>query len=101
MAALVVALVFCLLGAGCGSGESPPSDARRGEVAEAPGQANDSDRMEPGPSRLEHGIPVGWSLDQPGAEAAALAFVRSTSVIARSGPLTRRDAVLTLSLIHI
>lgn len=50
-----------------------------------------------GPARTEHGIPVGWSLEQSGAEAAAVAFVRSTSVIATAGPLTRRDAILTMA----
>jgi hypothetical protein len=42
-------------------------------------------------------VPVGWSLDQTGAEAAAAAYVRSTALIALSGPLTRRDAVLTMA----
>jgi hypothetical protein len=48
-------------------------------------------------ARVEHGVPVGWPLDQHGAEAAAAAYVRSSSLIARSGPLTRRDAVLTMA----
>ena len=47
--------------------------------------------------RLEHGVPVGWPLTQAGAEGAASAFVRATSLVARSGPLTRRDVVLTLA----
>jgi hypothetical protein len=48
-------------------------------------------------ARVEHGVPVGWPLDQHGAETAAAAYVRSSSLIARSGPLTRRDAVLTMA----
>jgi len=42
-------------------------------------------------------MPVGWPLDQPGAEAAAAGWVRSTGVVARSGPLRRRDALLTIA----
>lgn len=43
------------------------------------------------------GVPVGWRHDQAGAEAAAAAYVESSVLVAKAGPLARRDVILTLA----
>lgn len=51
-----------------------------------------------GPSRHgAGGVPVGWRHDQAGAEAAAAAYVESSALVAKAGPLARRDVILTLA----
>jgi hypothetical protein len=95
----VVAAVVLVVGFAACANPSDPAPASRpvaDEVAATAASGVDTARSI-GPTRTEHGIPVGWSLDQSGAEAAAAAFVRSTSVIATAGPLTRRDAILTMA----
>lgn len=50
-----------------------------------------------GPSRVVHGVGVGWRHDQVGAEAAAVAYVEASRLVGTSGPLARRDVVMTLA----
>jgi hypothetical protein len=94
-----VAIVVIGVGlAGCAGSNDRSAHSSRAEVADptsTPGNAG-SPRRE-APEGMEHGIPIGWPLDQAGAEAAALAYVRSTSVVTQSGPLARRDALLTMA----
>ena len=105
LGAMVLAAFVSIAAAGCLSSTSdhhPSSDAASLPAADgSSGPSASADETTPGvptaAGRIEHGVPVGWSLDQTGAEAAAGAYVRSTSLIARSGPLTRRDAVLTMA----
>lgn len=56
-----------------------------------------SDDLAVGPAGERHGVPVGWSHDRAGAEAAAVAYVEATDLVAHAGPLGRRDIVLTMA----
>lgn len=103
LTAVLVALAATAALAGCGG--ATPDNSRRsleaGPVHASPSHPGEGSATEgAGPvaaGRVEHGVPVGWPLDQAGAEAAASAYLRSTSLVARSGPLTRRDVVLTMA----
>lgn len=63
----------------------PVSPAATGEVPDR------------GPTSARHGVPVGWSHDEPGALAAAVSAVALTGEIARAGFITRTDMIETLA----
>lgn len=50
-----------------------------------------------GPTGHDHGVPVGWRHDIDGAEAATASYVESSNLVAKAGPLTRRDVILALA----
>lgn len=50
-----------------------------------------------GPRVSRLGVPTGWRHDAAGATAAAIGYVESTGLVARAGPLARRDVVLVLA----
>jgi len=50
-----------------------------------------------GPTRVVHGIGVGWRHDRVGAEGAAVAFVEASRLVGTAGPLARRDVILTFA----
>jgi hypothetical protein len=50
-----------------------------------------------GPTGTGNGVPLGWAHDTAGAEAAAVAFVESSGLVATAGPLTRRDVILVMA----
>jgi hypothetical protein len=50
-----------------------------------------------GPTEDRDGVPLGWRNSIAGAEAAATAYVAVTGRVSRSGPLQRRDMLLSMA----
>jgi hypothetical protein len=93
--AAAVAIVVVLVGPrACASTSSdagrtnPGTPDGRTVVVAAPG---------PGPRTTADGVPQGWSRDETGARAAAIAAVRLTGDIARAGFITRTDMIEMLA----
>lgn len=92
-AAAVAVAVLVAIGFRACSTPSGRSDTDPEPVAPA-ATGEGADR---GPTSARHGVPVGWSHDEPGALAAAVSAVALTGEIARAGFITRTDMIETLA----
>jgi hypothetical protein len=51
----------------------------------------------PDPSQNAHGVTVGWPHTPSGAAAAAVGYVRASGLVAKAGPLRRRDVIASFA----
>jgi len=96
--ALAVSFVLAVLAVAVATRASAPADDTRGASPATTITATDQRAPEAlGPRGSRLGVPTGWRHDTAGATAAAIGYIESTGLVARAGPLARRDVVLVLA----
>lgn len=86
----LAAVATIVLVAGCSSPESPPVSSPAPAASPAP-------LADTGPRASEHGVPVGWARDAPGARAAAASAVALTGDLVTAGFISRADKIGVLA----